>query len=314
MASKTEQDRQTKGKGATLKEAVAKYANIMQCVSAYADYERRMEEAQSKHTLLKEPPTEEERKRARREYKAIYGTNDDDEKWESTIDAIILKNRVAAEVPPIPFTDKEERGIVNPFCAAIVDGGDPFPAEWKYLRGALEMSDLRDRICAGVERRHETFVASLGGGNWQTIAEAARSLAEYFSGQPPSGTEDCKMTIKAFAKKCGVSLRTVKNWIAGKNTKPIVVYFPDLKKDVTFSKELLKNPIEAEKFAMLYKQHKQIKRGMRNKESYNGEKTDAANEKKKRGIPKSTEYHDAEDSAEIGRLTGYQGSSWNGYQ
>ena len=137
-------------------------------------------------------------------------------------------------------------------------------------------------------------------------------LAAYLSGLPIYGKKDTPMTEEAFARKCGRGKRTIINWLNGKGTP--TVYFPDLGKYVTFSRELLNNPIEAEKFAMLFKEQERIKRGVRNKVSHNGEATDMANERQKRGIPKSRTNREEEDAEEIGHLTGYGGSSWYGHQ
>ena len=143
-------------------------------------------------------------------------------------------------------------------------------------------------------------------------------LADFYGIRTRAGTgkEDCGMTIKAFAERCGVSIRTVKNWNAGKS--PPTVFIPTLQAQVTYSQKLLDNPIEAGRFALLYKEHRRIKRAEREKVSYRGEETDRMNERKKRGIPPSTQQREADyngvaSDSDSARRLGYQSSissSW----
>lgn len=226
---------------------------------------------------------------------------------------------IAEQIPPLPCED--EKGIDIPLGVAMIDGGDPFPDEWEELRGALakeNLPEMRDEA----KLRHDSFVALFPTDatdyGWKAIEKAARALASLFDGLPlQGGKEDCRMTIEAFAGKCGVSIRTVKNWNAGKS--PPTVFHPVLQEPVTYSQKLLDNPIEAERFAMLYKEHRRIKRAEREKVSYRGEETDRMNERKKRGIPPSTQQREAEGydgvarDSDSARRLGYQSSipsSW----
>ena len=143
-----------------------------------------------------------------------------------------------------------------------------------------------------------------------------RQATEKINSKPLEKSE-CRMPIEKFAKLCGVSLRIVKYWNVGKGRIP-TVFHPVLKRDVAYSSELLDDPIEAERFAMLYKERKRIKRAERKKIAYREEETDRANERQKRGIPPSTHFREsdydgvARDSDSATRL-GYKSgtsSSW----
>ncbi len=246
------------------KNALKEYAALLRRVAAYAKWEWWQEE--NAHMRLHEEH---------------HGKSKQTEEWRSITP------------PPEPSSaDRKEIGIS--LAAEILSGKgmDPFPEAWEELRGAVAADSAvgGGALYTELGKRHEGFVSSFSYG-WGNVAESAARFTTYLSGLPIYGKKDTPMTEEAFARKCGVSKRTVINWLNGRATP--TVYFPDLQKDVTFSRGLLNNPIEAERFAMLYKQHRQIKRGGRTMGAYNGEAT---------------------DREEIGRLTGYGGSSWHGYQ
>ena len=143
-----------------------------------------------------------------------------------------------------------------------------------------------------------------------------RQATEKINSKPLEKSE-CRMPIERFAKLCDVSVRTVKYWNVGKG-RPPTVFHPVLKRDVTYSPELLDDPIEAERFAMLYKERKRIKKAERKKISYMGEETDRANERQKQGIPPSTHFResdydgvarDSDSAARLGYTSGTS-SSW----
>lgn len=215
---------------------------------------------------------------------------------------------------------KDMKEIHMPLAVAMREGGDPFHAEWTELRGALAKAHLPE-IRDEAKLLHDSFVALFPTHatkyGWQAIEEAARVFATFLDGLPfLGGREDCRMTIETFARLCGKSVRTVKNWNAGKS--PPTVFNPVMQQQVTYSQKLLDNPIEAERFAMLYKEHKRIKRAEREKVSYRGEETDRMNERKKRGIPPSTrqreaDYNGVARDSDSARRLGYQSSipsSW----
>jgi len=270
------------------KKAIKEYATLMRRVAAYAKWEWWREE--NAHMRLHEKH---------------HGESKQTEEWRS----ITPPDRPS-------HTDRWKIGI--PLAVEIVTGGgaDPFKKEWEEMRGTIAMN-CSNAIYEEVGKRHEGFVSSISYG-WGNVAESAEIFADYLSGLPIAGKEDCTMTKEAFAKLCGVCISTVKNWNAGK-VRPPTVYNPVLKQDVTYSKALLNNPIEAERFALQYKEHKRIKRAERKKVSYRGEETDRMNERVKRGYPKSTAPRKADydgeniSDAESRRRLGYVGSSWNEY-
>lgn len=189
MESKTRKDRQTRQGGGTLKEAVEKYARLMERVSRWADYEWKCQAAycnalsEALHGGEEKRPTQQELEVAR----ARLSPNGQTPTEEEVIKQIV-RDRAEANTPNPPttgMTTEEELAL----ACSIEQGGDPFPAEWEVLRGLITLSDLRDMVYDEIRGRHDTFVASLMGCDWQAIANAARNLAEYLSclGLSPSG-------------------------------------------------------------------------------------------------------------------------------
>lgn len=97
----------------------------------------------------------------------------------------------AAKQPPADYEEMKE--IHLPIAIAMLEGGDPFPAEWRELRGALairNVPEIRDEAI----RLHDSFVALFPTGEtdakdanqyrWQAIEEEAGAFAAFLDGLP----------------------------------------------------------------------------------------------------------------------------------
>lgn len=122
------------------------------------------------------------RKRAKAEARAIFEqAHGCGKKTEACEDA---------EQPP-PADYEETKEIHLPLALAMREGGDPFPIEWKKLRGALAIENLPE-IRDEAKLRHDSFVALFPTDatqyGWQTIEDSANEFATFLDGLPIKGT------------------------------------------------------------------------------------------------------------------------------
>ena len=95
-------------------------------------------------------------------------------------------------------------------------------------------------------------------------AEVSRLRAE-LAKRPANG---CGLTIEAFAKLCGKSIRAIKYWNSNTIKKIPTVFDSVIKKYVTYSPALLHDSVAATRWATAYKMQKQVRRMQRHKASF----------------------------------------------
>ena len=242
--------------------ALAEYAALMGRVAEYCAYERGCEAARqgaqfdALHGGKEKFPSAEELARARREL-AQAGEPEDDYKVKRRV----MIDRAEAAKPSAPSPDVSSIG--QPLAFAQVFGGDPFPKEWEELHNELVTADLPDRVFAEIERRHGELVALFpcADNGADGIEDAAHSFNDFLLGLRTSLANANKigyeggMSQPDFAKLCGVTVRTVKNWDA-KKTKPPKIYHTQRKEYITYDPNLRRDILLARAFAMYYKQEK----------------------------------------------------------
>lgn len=168
---------------------LAEYAALMGRVAEYLAYERECIAAEQAaqfdalHGGKEKRPSKAELKKAKHELAQAEEPID-----EYNVNRQVVKDRAEAAKPSAPPPDILSLG--QPLALAQVGGGDPFPKEWERLRGELvDNSDLTDRVCAEIERRHSELVALISGddNDAATIADAAQSFKCYLEGiaKPP---------------------------------------------------------------------------------------------------------------------------------
>lgn len=163
--------------------ALAEYAALMGRIAEYCAYERGCEAAEQAaqfdalHGGKEKRPNKAELVRAEREL-AQAGEPADD----YNVKRRVIRNRAEAAKPSAPSSDVQAIGQL--LAMAQVLGGDPFPKEWQELHDELVNSDLPDRVCAEIERRHGDFVALFPCADNGTggIEDAALSFRSFLTG------------------------------------------------------------------------------------------------------------------------------------
>ena len=165
------------------REAVEAYAQLVERIAQYAEHSYKCADVRDGRSLSKEPSTAEERERAEREYREEGHEDEKDERPELHNDWIlcrILDNRVAEQVPPLPFEEEVTIGI--PLALAMCDGGDPFQAKWENLDVEFATVNLPDRtlIHGLVNKKHDGYADLFSrDSDMKKIADGALDFADY---------------------------------------------------------------------------------------------------------------------------------------
>lgn len=243
--------------------ALAEYAALMGRVAEYCAYKRECEAAEQTalsdalHGGEEKRPSKAELEKAKRELAQAGKPLDD-----YNVGRQVVRDRAEAAKPSAPSPDVSS---IGPHLSMAQEfGGDPFPKEWERLHNELvAAADLPDRVCAEIERRHNEFVALFlcADNGADGIEDAAHSFNDFLLGLRTSLANANKigyeggMSQQEFAKLCGVTVRTVKNWDA-KKTKPPTIYHTQRKEYITYDPNLRRDILLARAFAMYYKQEK----------------------------------------------------------
>lgn len=141
------------------------------------------------------------------------------------------------------------------FADAILDG---FPETANEVGSCGGLVYSRRKVSPGPMARREYARAN------RLEAEVSRLRAELAKRPANSGG----LTIEAFAKLCGKSVRTIKYWNSNTIKKTPTVFDGVIKKYVTYSPALLHDSVAATRWATAYKMQKQVRRMQRHKASF----------------------------------------------
>ena len=270
--------------------ALAEYAALMGRVAEYLAYERECQAAEQAalfdalHGGKEKRPSKAELKKAKSEL-AQAGEPVDD----FNVNRQVMKDRAEAAKPSSPAP---EILTVGPLLGwAQVNGGDPFPKEWKRLRQELSTAEVPKSVRDEIETQHDEFVALISCNYYDpaAIADAAQSFKCYLEdiAKPPTTPTPAGYTRNGisqdeFAKWCGVTKRTIRNWENG-TRKPPTIFDAKRKTEVVYSAKVRDDCVFAKSFAIQYGEQKRLKRALSSPVEYIEGQTEQANERTRRG-------------------------------
>ena len=286
--------------------ALAEYAALMGRVAEHLAYERECKAAEDTalfdalHGGKEKRPSKAELEKAKRELLEAGEPVDDDHVMRR-----VMIDRAEAAKPSAPSPGVSSIG--QPLAFAQVFGGDPFPKEWEELHNELVTADLSDRVCAEIERRHSELVALFpcadsGADAIEDAAQSFKGFLEAVAKPPtPAGYTRNVISQEDFAKACGVTKKTVKNWENGKTKNVPMIFDATSKREATYSAEVRDDCVFAKSFAMQWKAQGRLKRALKSCVEYVEGQTEQANERKRRGYPKSTAPRQADYGGETAK-------------